>query len=540
MSSSLPRIACFGAGYWGKNLVRNVHALGALAAVGEIDGGRREELAALYPGLPVFSSPDQILADPEIDGVVIATPAVSHAEWVRRSLLAGKDVLVEKPLCLSPEEGDELVELAISRGRILMVGHLLWYHPAVLALKRLVDSGELGRLRYVYSNRLNLGKIRRQENILWSFAPHDVSVILGLLGEMPVETSAVGGNYLNDAVTDVTVSTLRFASGVRAHIFVSWLHPFKEQKLVVIGERKMAVFDDVAKSDKLLVYPHEVVWREGVPVASKAEAVSVPFDPVEPLRSECRHFLECIESRAAPRTDGAEGLRVLRVLAEFQKSLDRPRDVPDAPAAPAPPAPSTPRRLAPVAGEPYFVHESSYLDDGVTIGDGTRIWHYSHVLKNCRIGRGCNIGQNVVIGPDVTVGDQVKIQNNVSVYPGVTLEDHVFCGPSMVFTNVYNPRSEIGRKDELRPTLVRRGATLGANCTVVCGVSLGRYSFVGAGAVVLEDVPDFALVAGNPARLIGWMCRCGHRVEFEENAEQGRCRECGASYVRRDDRVEAT
>ena len=527
MSSNRPRIACLGAGYWGKNLVRNFRDLGALAGVVEIDPERRQELSALYPDLRILSSPDQILADPEIDGIVIATPAVSHAEWVRRGLLAGKDVLVEKPLCLSPEEGDGLVELAASRDRVLMVGHLLWYHPAVLELKRLVDSGDLGRLRYVYSNRLNLGKIRRQENILWSFAPHDVSVILGLLGEMPVEAGAVGGNYLHDAVTDVTVSTLRFASGVRAHIFVSWLHPFKEQKLVVIGERKMAVFDDVAPEDKLLVYPHEVVWREGVPVASKAEAVSVPFDTVEPLRAECEHFLECVERRSTPRTDGAEGLRVLRVLADFQRSLDRSDGEVSAPVAP-PVVP--PIAAATVGPRSYFLHESSYVDDGCEIGDDTKIWHFSHVLRGSRLGRGCNVGQNVVIGPEVTVGDRVKIQNNVSVYQGVTLEDDVFCGPSAVFTNVYNPRSEIRRMDELRPTLVRRGATIGANATILCGVTLGEHAFVGAGAVVLKDVPDFALVAGNPARRIGWMCRCGHRIDFEPGAEEGRCRDCASAY----------
>ncbi len=536
MTSKTPRVACLGAGYWGKNLVRNFRDLGALAAIGEIDAQRREELSALYPGLPIPGSPDRILEDPEIDAVVIATPAVSHAEWVRRSLLAGKDVLVEKPLCLSPQEGDELVELARAHGRILMVGHLLWYHPAVLELKRLVDSGDLGRLRYVYSNRLNLGKIRRQENILWSFAPHDVSVTLGLLGEMPVEAHAVGGNYLHDAVTDVTVSTMRFASGVRAHIFVSWLHPFKEQKLVVIGDRKMAVFDDVEPKDKLLVYPHEVVWREGVPVASKADAVSIPFDSIEPLRAECQHFLDCVETRATPRTDGAEGLRVLRVLADFQHSLDQPRaEAADSPAPVAPPAPES----ADEASEDtsYFVHESSYIDDDVEIGDGTGIWHFCHVLKNSRLGRDCRVGQNVVIGPDVTIGNNVKIQNNVSVYKGVTLEDDVFCGPSMVFTNVYNPRSEIRRMDEVRPTLVRRGATLGANATVLCGITLGNYAFVAAGAVVLRDVPDYGLVAGNPATLIGWMCRCGHRIDFEDGADSGRCRDCGSTYTRHDERV---
>jgi UDP-2-acetamido-3-amino-2,3-dideoxy-glucuronate N-acetyltransferase len=182
-----------------------------------------------------------------------------------------------------------------------------------------------------------------------------------------------------------------------------------------------------------------------------------------------------------------------------------------------------------MADKPYFVHESSYVDKPATIGGGTKIWHFSHVLKNCTIGSRCNIGQNVVIGPNVTIGDNVKIQNNVSVYDGVTLEDDVFCGPSMVFTNVVNPRSEVIRKDEYKRTLVRRGASIGANATIVCGVTLGQYSFVGAGAVVTRDVPDFALVVGNPARRAGWMCRCGVRLRLD--GDLGKCDACGAAYV---------
>jgi UDP-2-acetamido-3-amino-2,3-dideoxy-glucuronate N-acetyltransferase len=182
-----------------------------------------------------------------------------------------------------------------------------------------------------------------------------------------------------------------------------------------------------------------------------------------------------------------------------------------------------------MADKPYFIHESSYVDEPSTIGEGTKIWHFSHVLKSCTIGRRCNIGQNVVIGPNVTIGDNVKIQNNVSVYDGVTLEDDVFCGPSMVFTNVVNPRSEVIRKDEYKHTLVRRGASIGANATIVCGVTLGQYSFVGAGAVVTKDVPDFALVVGNPARRAGWMCRCGVRLRLD--GDRGKCDACGAAYV---------
>jgi len=184
----------------------------------------------------------------------------------------------------------------------------------------------------------------------------------------------------------------------------------------------------------------------------------------------------------------------------------------------------------------YFVHESSYVDEPCEIGEGTKIWHFSHVMSHSKIGRRCNIGQNVVISPQVRLGDNVKLQNNVSVYTGVELEDDVFCGPSMVFTNVTNPRSHVSRKDEYRRTLVKRGASIGANATVVCGHTIGRYAFIGAGAVVTRDIPDFALVVGNPGRVAGWMCQCGIKLELSRDGqkeEQATCAACGASYVKR-------
>jgi UDP-2-acetamido-3-amino-2,3-dideoxy-glucuronate N-acetyltransferase len=188
----------------------------------------------------------------------------------------------------------------------------------------------------------------------------------------------------------------------------------------------------------------------------------------------------------------------------------------------------------------YFVHESSYIDEPCEIGEGTKIWHFSHIMKNSRIGRHCNIGQNVVISPEVTIGDNVKLQNNVSVYTGVELEDDVFCGPSMVFTNVVNPRSHVSRKDEYRKTLVKKGASIGANATVVCGHTIGRFAFIGAGAVVTKDIPDYALIVGNPGRIAGWMCECGIRLAFSRDTEeQGSvCPACGKGYVKKDGLVQ--
>jgi UDP-2-acetamido-3-amino-2,3-dideoxy-glucuronate N-acetyltransferase len=279
----------------------------------------------------------------------------------------------------------------------------------------------------------------------------------------------------------------------------------------------MAVFNDVELKDKLLLYPHRIEWKDHIPVPDKKEAEKVPLDKQEPLREECLHFVDCVIRRLKPRTDGEEALRVLKVLQACQASLEQKGKVV-----------SLKEQGRDPSATGAFVHETAIVDPGCEVGKGTRIWHFTHVIKGSRIGEDCNIGQNVVIGPEVTIGNRVKIQNNVSVYDGVTLEDGVFCGPSMVFTNVYNPRSYIPRKNELRPTRVKEGATLGANCTIVCGHAIGRFAFVAAGAVVTKDVPDYALMAGNPAMLKGWMCRCGVRLHFEE--DHAACDVCGASY----------
>jgi UDP-2-acetamido-3-amino-2,3-dideoxy-glucuronate N-acetyltransferase len=519
------KVAVVGAGYWGKNLIRNFNALGVLAAICDSRKDVLEAFSEEYPHVFGTDSFEALLEDPAIRAIALASPAEMHYRMVKEALLADKEVFVEKPLALHEHEGVELHELAEQRKKILMVGHLLQYHPAVAKLKQLVSDGELGKVQYVYSNRLNLGKIRREENILWSFAPHDISVILALAGEMPESVTSTAANYLHQKVADVTLSNLSFPSGIRAHIFVSWLHPYKEQRLVVVGDRKMALFNDVEPEDKLLLYPHRIEWKDHVPVPNKKEAEKVPIEKKEPLREECRHFIDCIAQSLKPKTDGEEALRVLRVLEACQRSMEQ-----DGQAVSI-------RKEVDEAGAPeFFVHETAVVDPGCEIGQGTRIWHFSHIIKGSRVGKDCNIGQNVMIGPDVTIGNKVKIQNNVSVYPGVTLEDGVFCGPSMVFTNVYNPRSYIPRKDEIRPTLVKEAATLGANSTIVCGHTVGRFAFVGAGAVVLDDVPDYALMAGNPAKVKGWMCRCGIRLHFDKKGH-GVCDACGLKYQKKGNQV---
>src|SRR5437868_2190382 len=246
MDKAIPKVAVIGSGYWGKNLVRNFYELGALHWVCDASELALQEVRSKY-GVRTTQDLDVVLDDPEVQGVVIAVPAAQHFELARRCLLKNKDVYVEKPLALHASEGQQLVDLAAERKRILMVGHILEYHPAVLELNRMIHAGELGRIQYIHSSRLNMGKLRTEENILWSFAPHDISAILFLLNELPSTVSSHGGSYLDSRSVDTTLTTCEFKSGVKAHFFVSWLHPLKEQKFTIVGGRQMAVFDDTEK-----------------------------------------------------------------------------------------------------------------------------------------------------------------------------------------------------------------------------------------------------------------------------------------------------
>ncbi|MCH8872514.1 Gfo/Idh/MocA family oxidoreductase [candidate division KSB1 bacterium] len=312
------KIAVVGCGYWGKNLVRNFRELDALAMVCDATCSGIKLAEELAPGIKLVENFDEVL-NSDVQGVVIATPAETHFNLANQALEAGKDVFVEKPLAINYQEGAYLVELAQVQKKILMVGHVLEYHPAFVKLMELIGGGVLGKIQYIYSNRLSLGKIRREENILWSFAPHDIAIILRILGKLPFQVVACGGNFVQPNIADVTVTNLLFDNSVRAHIYVSWLHPFKEQRLVVIGAKKMASFDDVSK--KLLLYDQRVDLREGEPIPIKGDGEEVAYSRDEPLKAECQAFLNALETREAPLTDGQSGLDVLRVLQAAQRSL---------------------------------------------------------------------------------------------------------------------------------------------------------------------------------------------------------------------------
>ncbi|GMT48628.1 MAG: oxidoreductase [bacterium] len=311
-------IGLVGLGYWGKNILRNLYDLKVLHTACDSNLTRIAERKQAFPNVHYTSSFDEMLEDEAIQAIAIATPAESHHQLIKKSLLAHKDVYVEKPLAMTVQEGEELVQLAKEKNRILMIGHILQYHPAVLKLKEFISEGRLGDIQYIYSNRLNNGRSWAEENILWSFASHDVSVILMLLEEEPVHVSAFGDATLDKKVYNTTLTTLEFRNNVKAHIFVSWLHPYKEQKLVVTGSEGMVVFDDVSE-EKLFYYPHKSEWKEQQ--MPKGEYQMISFNKKEPLNEELKHFISCLESRIPPPTDGKEGLQVLRILERAERSL---------------------------------------------------------------------------------------------------------------------------------------------------------------------------------------------------------------------------
>lgn len=498
MSSQVPRIAVIGAGNWGKNHVRVFNDAKALAAVAETDASTRERIAAAYPHVRIYSNYRDLLAEPLVDGVVIATPAPTHFGIAREALAAGKDVLVEKPMSLSVGEAEKLVKTANTLGRVFMVGHLLLYKPAVKKIKEILDSKAIGQIYMIEMRRLKLGTVRRSENVLWSFSPHDLAM-LSYLVDSPVEDlSAYGTAALQRGIEDDIRLNILFRNGIQALVHAAWLWPEDERKTVIVGSRGMITYDE--NVNRLAIHRKEVtgdlsIRDQGVEV--------IEVEPADALQNEALHFIQSVAGRSEPLTGGESGIEVINMLVKAEQDLKKKRSA------------------------DYFAHETACIDQGARIGKGSQIWHFTHVMPGAVIGEHCKLGQNVFIGQNVTIGDNVKIQNNVSVYEGVILEEDVFCGPSAVFTNIRTPRSAFPRNnsDDYLPTLIKRGASIGANATVLCGITVGESALIGAGAVVTKDVPPFAVVYGNPSEIKGWVCRCGASL-VDAGAKQLQCTVC--------------
>lgn len=508
------KICVIGAGRWGKNHVRTLADLGSLAGIVDANKDTLTWFRDKYPGVKAYESLDEALAENH-DGYTIATPAETHYDIAKKVLRRGKPVLVEKPLALEAAQARELKAISEEEGVALMVGHVMLFHPAIAKMKELIADGKIGKLEYLYSNRLNLGTVRTEENILWSFAPHDISIFQYFIGSSPVQVVSRGGAYIQPHIHDTTMTILTYPNNIVGHIFVSWLHPFKEHRIVVIGTKGMLSFEDSSKDKNILFYEKGIDWVNGEPVSRDGSTEVIPYEKTQPLNQEISYFCDHLNAGDLKLADAASAVDVLEILERASKSLlTNQEEVQRATAK------ST------TGEKEYYAHPSSYVDDNVEIGSGTKIWHFSHVQSHTKIGKNCSIGQNVNVGNNVKIGNGVKIQNNVSVYEGVELEDYVFCGPSMVFTNVPQPRSKYPQRGGqfYKKTLLREGASVGANATIVCGHTVGRHAFVAAGAVVTKDVPDYALMMGVPARQKGWVCECGEMLgEVTKSATCGKC-----------------
>jgi predicted dehydrogenase len=330
------KVGVVGLGYWGPNLARNFHSLAGAELVWCCDPSpaARERVAPMVPQAKMTDRFEDLLEDDDLDAIVLATPVPTHADLAVRVLDAGKHCFVEKPLAQSVDDAERAVAAAERSGRTLMVGHLLEYHPGVRKLKDLASSGELGDIHYIYSNRLNLGKARADENALWSLGAHDISVLLHLVEEEPSEISARGESYLRPGVEDVVFCFLRFPSGISAHLHLSWLDPHKERRFTVVGSKRMATFDDMAIEGKLTVYDKgfdQDSRSYGEYITRSGDIFSPRIDNDEPLRLECEHFVDSIREGKPPRSDGRSGLRVVKVLESLQKDLEGSRRLDVAP-----------------------------------------------------------------------------------------------------------------------------------------------------------------------------------------------------------------
>ncbi len=316
-------LAIIGSGKWGFNHVRTAMSLldSSKVIVCDINDSVKDKLDELSIDVKFSTNFEEILKDDEISCIIIATPAETHYNLAKQCLLNGKNILVEKPITLYASEAQELYDISKEKSLVLMVGHVLLYHPAILKIKEMLDEGNLGRLQYIYSNRLNLGTIRSEENILWSFAPHDISIIQFLAGNNPVEVYAKGASFLQHEIEDTTLTFLRYPDNVSAHIFVSWLHPFKEQRLVVIGDKGMVVFEDSLEKEKLKYYKKGLQKVEGVLEKFDFEYEVIEIDNKMPLAEEQKHFFECVDQGKVPLTDGKHAVEVLKILEESQKNL---------------------------------------------------------------------------------------------------------------------------------------------------------------------------------------------------------------------------
>ncbi|MGB2984895.1 MAG: Gfo/Idh/MocA family oxidoreductase [Phycisphaerae bacterium] len=521
-------VGVIGCGHWGPNHVRVFCELDRcqMIACADIKPSRLDHIRQRFPRVRTTTDYHELLRDDRIGAVVIATPTGTHAAITRDALEAGKHVLAEKPLCTASEDARELAALAETTGLVLMVGHVFLFNNGIINLRELISHGELGRVHYLDAVRTNLGPVRGDVNALYDLGTHDISIFNYLLGATPVAVSACGSCISQKTIEDVCFVTLKYPDGTLGHIHVSWLNPRKVRTLTVVGQRKMAHWDDVNPSDTLRLYdkgldepPYYDSFGEFQYLLRNSDVHIPAIRRTEPLHNQAEAFVDWVLTGTPRGPDALDGLNVAKVLEAATRSMQSggvmcPVDI-----------------EAPTVSN-VFVHPTAICESR-DVGEGTRLWAFSHVLDGAAIGCDCNICDHAYVEGGARIGDGVTIKNHVMVWDGVTIEDSVFIGPGVVFTNDRYPRSrrmpEVSqchqrREDWLTSTVVRRGASIGAGAVILPGVAIGRYAGVGAGAVVTRDVPDHRLVVGNPAREVGWMCACG--TPLYDQTTCPRCHQC--------------
>lgn len=509
------RIAVVGLGGRGTTVAAALARLGVLGPLCDVVPEVLLEVGAQHPEVRKFADYLEILATPTVTAVALCSPPGTWDGMVEAALRAGKDVYLDGPLVLPLARGKALLELAAEGRRLVMGGPVTRFAPAAETFLGCLRAGGLGTLRYVHGRHFKAERPGPEALPEAGVSPVLAQLLLDVLEAAPVKRLTVrAATWRSATQPDVTEVSFDCHTGTRGLLHTSHVEPRGAFELTAIGTEGAATLrrDETDRLVLDLVVP----GADTPPPSSAGEA----------REASLAHFLDAVRTRRPPLQGPDALLALWRFLAAAQRSLDEGGAVDPADTGPV-------TKSAPPAG--VYLHPTVQVDGPCDIGPGTKIWHFSKLLGPLKIGRDCSFGQNVVIERGVAIGDNVKVQNNVSIYAGVILEDDVFCGPSMVFTNIGTPRSHYPRKGQYAVTRVRRGASIGANATVVCGHTLGQYCFVGAGAVVTRDVPDFALVYGNPARVMGFACYCGVRLPFgtaKGECQEAACPECGRRYTR--------
>lgn len=512
-------LGLIGGGYWGKNLVKTFNNIGVLKTICEINDELIKKYNVDYPHIITVDDYDEMLSDPSITMICVSLPAPLHYEFGIKALKAGKHLYVEKPITLDVQQAMELEEYSRMNNLKCMVGHLLHYHEAIKKIKEILKSNDLGPIKYITSNRKSHGIFRTFENVLWSFAPHDISIALSLCNgtfEDVQSISCNGKSFITENVHDIVNLTMTI-NNIYVNINVDWSSPYKEQKLSIVCEKGMILFDDVEKNDKLKIIRNHIQTIDNNPVAMKDNFETIYLPSISPLENECRHFVETCDSFLNPITDAREGIEVLKVLKRADEIL-KGKNIKKSSSMSSDTSVDTYGTIASnenniwsfkSSNEQPFIHETS-ICKSKNVGATSKVWHWSHVTDTAIIGENCNIGQSCYIAG--TIGNGCKVQNNISIYKGVISGDNVFFGPSCVFTNDINPRCEYSKNGQYMETNIEDGVTIGANATIICGKRLGKYCLIGAGSVVTKDVEPYAIMVGNPARKIGTIDEQGNRT----------------------------